>query len=119
MIDLKPLILQELLGSAALIGQLGGRHVWAVTAPDDPPDKYITFFELVNFDSNYADNEAKTSDIHMQVDVWSHGNTGPIAAEVNKIMESIGFIRKGCVDLYEKDTRIHHKALRYKTIARR
>ncbi|OJF17781.1 MAG: hypothetical protein A6D91_09920 [Bacillaceae bacterium G1] len=114
MIDLKPEIRQALLNNAALVSLLGGQKIWPEVAPDGTPEPYVTFFELVNVDELYADDQAHGSEIHFQVDVWSKGNTGPIAVEVNKTMETLGFYRTGAVDLYEDDTKTYHKALRYK-----
>ena len=114
MIDLKPEILQALRGNIALVELLGGPKVWPEVAPESTKEPYITFFELVNVDDQYADDKAYASEIHYQVDVWSKGNTGPIAIEVNKTMEALGFYRTGAVDLYEDDTKTYHKALRYK-----
>lgn len=114
MIDLKPEILQALRGNTALVELLGGPKVWPEVAPDSTKEPYITFFELVNVDDQFADDKAFSSEIHFQIDVWSKGNTSPIAAEVNKTMEALGFYRTGSVDMYEEDTKTFHKALRYK-----
>ncbi|MFU1798208.1 tail completion protein gp17 [Paenibacillus azoreducens] len=119
MIDLKPKITQALRTNAALISLLGkdkdGRvKVYPEVAPDIT-GPYITFFELTNFDNKYMEDEAVSSEIHFQVDVWTPGNTSPIASAVNQTMEALGFIRSGSVDQYEKETRTYHKVLRYKT----
>ncbi|EJW14156.1 DUF3168 domain-containing protein [Paenibacillus alvei] len=119
MIDLKPKIIESLLGNDYLINLLGGEFIWPEVAPDDPPDAYLTFFELSNLDRNYADDEAMTSEIHIQVDVWSRGNTGPISIEANRVMEQLGFVRTGANDRYEKETGTYRKILRFKTIVRR
>ena len=114
MLNLKPQILQALRGNATLVSLLGGPKIWPEVAPDDRTYPYVTFFELVNVDDQYADDKAYASEIHYQVDVWSKGNTTAIAQEVNKTMEALGFYRTGAVDLYEDDTKTYHKALRYK-----
>lgn len=120
MIDLKPTIQQALRSNAVLDSLLGKDKKGNVKVyPEVAPDitcPYVTFFEIVNFDNNYADNTALSSEIHFQVDVWTQGDTGPIALEVNRTMEELGFTRSGSKDLYEKDTKKYHKILRYKTI---
>ncbi|NGP59886.1 DUF3168 domain-containing protein [Paenibacillus thiaminolyticus] len=123
MIDLKPEVLQALRNNAALVTILGGKKIWPEIVPDDPEKPvtapYVTFVELTNFDKDYADDRAMTSEIHYQIDVWSPSDTGPSTIEVNKVMEELGFVRTGAIDRYDTVSRLYHKVLRYKTIVRR
>jgi len=115
MINVKPEVLTALEGNADLLALLGGPHIYQLKAPEGL-SKYITLFELTNFDSAWADGTAFTAEIHLQMDVWVKGaSTSPIAAEVDKTMKALGFKRTGSADLYEDDTKIFHKALRYVT----
>ncbi|MNW39621.1 hypothetical protein D3C74_167130 [compost metagenome] len=120
MIDLKPTIKQALRDNAVLASLLGRDKDGSVKVyPERSPDialPKVTFFELTNFDNEYANNTALSSEIHFQVDVWSAGNTAPIALAVNKAMEGLGFVRSGASDRDETDTLTFHKILRYKTI---
>lgn len=113
-IDLKAPIRQALLNNAALVSLLGGNHVYPIVAPGGIPS-YITFQELVNQDQDHADNEALNSEIHFHFDIWTPYNTGPIVAEVNRTMESLGFSRSGSQDGYDSGTNSYRKILRYKT----
>lgn len=120
MIDLKPVILNALRSDPELALTLGkdtsGKvKVYPETSPEAVADPYITFFELTNFNKNYADNLALKSEIHFQVDVWSKSNTSPIVLHANRVMESLGFYRSGAADQYEDTTKTYHKVLRYKT----
>lgn len=117
MIDLKPAITAALRGNAALVAMLGGQKVWPETAPDGTDEPYITFFEITNFEATHADDEELQSEIHIQVDVWSKGNTGPPAVEVVRAMKSLGFRRTTATDQYEKETKTYHKILRFKKIS--
>lgn len=123
MIDLKPKVLQALRGNAALVSFLGGAKVWPEVVPENPEKPitapYVTFMELTNFDKDYADDQAFTSEIHYQVDVWSKSDTGPSTIEVNKTMEGLGFVRTSAIDRYDTVGKLYHKVLRYKTIVRR
>ena len=115
MINVKPEVLAALEGNTDLLALLGGAHIYQLKAPEGL-DKYITLFELTNFDSAWADNTAFMAEVHVQVDVWvKAASTSPIAAEVDKTMKYLGFKRTGSTDLYEDDTKIFHKALRYVT----
>jgi len=119
MIDLKPQIVQALRNAAALVDLLGGRKIWAQLAPVDTLFPYITFFEIVNTDTGYADNQAHGSEIHVQVDIWASGSTSQLAIETNQVMEAIGFIRTSSIDGYDREAKTYRKILRYKTITRR
>lgn len=114
MINLKPAILQALEGNQALVNLLGGPWIWWLKG-EASKDAYVTFFELTNVDSLYADDEAVASEIHVQVDVWTKDSPTAIAEEVDKTMKALGFRRYSAVDLYEEDTGVYHKALRYRT----
>lgn len=120
MIDLKPEIKQALRSNPDLGSRLGKDKDGNVRVyPECSPDNalpYVTFFELVNYDNKYVDNMPISSDIHFQVDIWTNGNTGPIAAAVNTTMESMDFVRSGSIDQFEPDTQTYHKVLRYKKI---
>ncbi|CEH28860.1 hypothetical protein AM501_27305 [Aneurinibacillus migulanus] len=120
MIDIKPKILQALESNQALISLVGHdkdgeTRIYQVTAPyaDDFPR--ITFFEMDNVDNRFADDTAIASEIRIQIDVWSKGSTSKIANEVDKTMKSLGFRRTASTDLYEDDTKVFHKGMRYKT----
>ncbi|MFW5437117.1 tail completion protein gp17 [Paenibacillus apiarius] len=123
MINLKPKVLQALRSNTALVSILGGQKVWPEVVPEDPKKPvtapYVTFFEVTNFDRNYAEDQAMTSEIHYQIDVWSPSDTGPSAIEVNKTMEEIGFVRTSAIDRYDTESKLYRKVLRYKTIVRR
>jgi hypothetical protein len=115
LINLKPTILQALESNPVLFSLLGGQRIYQMVAPT--PDEYprITFFEVTNFDSTFADDIALTSDILIQIDIWHRSSTTSIAKEVNRIMKQLHFKRTSATDLYEDNIQVFHKALRYVT----
>jgi len=115
MIDVKPEILGTLKNNPALTTFLGGQRIYQLVAPNADEFPRITFFEMSNFGSQYADDTESASEILVQVDVWSKGSTSKIAPEVDRTMKQIGFKRTSTADLYEDDTKIFHKAMRYTT----
>ncbi|WP_027365915.1 dehydroquinate synthase/iron-containing alcohol dehydrogenase family protein [Desulfotruncus alcoholivorax] len=73
-----------------LLALLDGPHIYQSKAPEGL-NKYITLFELTNFDSAWADGTAFIAEVHLQVDVWvKEASTSPIAAEVDKTMKFLG-----------------------------
>jgi hypothetical protein len=113
MITMKKAIRTALINDDALVNLLGGQYVWPQRAPDANQYPRITFFEMTNFDANHADDQAYSSRMVYQIDVWSKNNPDPIAIEVDRVMKSISFSRAGAADLYEDDVQVYHRALRY------
>lgn len=121
MINLIPEVAAALRGNAALISLLGGDRIYRHWVPEDKKDIFprVTFFELSNFDNRYVEDTADASEIHHQVDIWSMDpSTAALGTEVDAAMKGIGFARYSGADLYEEDTKIYHKALRYRTVRR-
>lgn len=115
MIDLKPKITQALRANEALVLLLDGPKVYPETAPDKTQYPYITYFEITNYDGQHADDVPIDSKIHFHFDIFSKGNTFPIAKEVDATMKSLGFSRSGTADQYDNETKTYHKILRYRT----
>lgn len=112
--DVKTEIRSALLANAPLITLLCGQRVYQLAAPDAREFPRITFFEIDNADTAFADDTAYAAEILVQVDVWSRGSTSAIAGEVDETMKGLGYSRTGAPDLYEPDTKVYHKAMRYR-----
>jgi hypothetical protein len=114
MITMKSAIRTALINDPAVIALLKNEpRVYAVKAPNADEYPRISFFEITNHDANHADDKAYSARMLYQVDVWSKGNPDPVAVEVDRVLKSIGFARVGGADLYEDDTQVFHRALRY------
>jgi len=116
MINPKPEILTALEGNTALTGLLGGKRIYFMKAPHADEFPRITFFEIDNIGALYADDQELGSTIYVQLDIWSKGSTSTIAEEVDETMKTLGYGRSAAADLFEQDTLIFHKAMRYKTL---
>lgn len=74
---------------------------------------YITFFTYLEQGEEFADDEEIITGHYVQIDVWSTGNYKDIAKKVKERMKQAGFRRRSENELYEKDTKIFHKVLRF------
>ncbi|WP_411679848.1 hypothetical protein [Clostridium thailandense] len=74
---------------------------------------YITFFNYLEQGEQYADNEEKATGYYIQVDVWSKNDYTELVEKVKNYMRFAGFIRTSAADLFENDTKIYHKAMRF------
>ncbi|MED1642267.1 DUF3168 domain-containing protein [Brevibacillus agri] len=112
--DIKTEVRAALLNNAALVSLLGGQRVYQLVAPKADEYPRITFFEVTNYDAAFADDVPIMADVIVQIDVWSKVSTSAISGEVNKTMKAQGWSRTSAADLYEDDTQVYHKALRYR-----
>ncbi len=118
--DIKTRIRSALLVNTDLVELLGkDKHgnvpIYQLRAGD--PEKFprITFFEVDNRDNEFADDQPIASQIVVQIDVWNTASTSAIAGQVNKTMKALGFTRSSAPDFYEEDTKVFHKAMRFRT----
>lgn len=75
---------------------------------------YITFFEVIDVPSMYADDELRSTQKTVQIDVWTKGNFIPLVAQVKDLMKNAEFSFSNGRDFYENDTGYYHYALTYK-----
>lgn len=76
-------------------------------------DTYITFFCYLETGELYSDDIQQGTGYYIQVDVWSKGNYLETVERVKMAMNTAGFSFLGAYDLFEKDTKIYHKVLRF------
>lgn len=75
---------------------------------------YITFFEYAEPSEQFADGKETIRGHYIQVDIWSKSNYSDIQKQIEKLLDSAGFIRRAPgPEMYEEETKIFHKALRY------
>lgn len=74
---------------------------------------YITFFNYLEQGEQYADNEEKATGYYIQVDVWSKSDYTEVVDKVENYMKATGFARTSAADLFEEDTKIYHKVMRF------
>jgi hypothetical protein len=76
-------------------------------------DPYITFFFYNDQGEVFADNEEIITGHYLQVDIWTKDSFTALAEQVKSLMKNAGFTRIYETELYEKDTSINHKVLRF------
>jgi hypothetical protein len=78
---------------------------------------YITFFFYNSKGELFADDEEIETGFYIQVDVWSKGDYTSIVQQVKDLLKEAGFRRTTETDLYEPDTKIYHKVLRFSYVS--
>lgn len=74
---------------------------------------YITFFWVNERGSLFEDDDEKETDYLLQVDVWSRVDYTSIVNQTKDLLKAVGFFRTNEQGLYEKDTKIYHKAITF------
>lgn len=75
---------------------------------------YITFFEYAEPSEQFADDKETIRGHYIQIDIWSKTNYSDLQKQIEKLLENAGFIRRSPgPEIYEEETKIFHKPLRY------
>lgn len=76
-------------------------------------ETYITFHEYLEAGEEYEEDEESLTAHYVQVDVWSKTDYTNIVKEVKTLLIAKRFRRLNEIDLYEEDTKIYHKGLKF------
>lgn len=74
---------------------------------------YITFFEYLQQIESFADNNETCRGHYVQVDVWSKEDYTTFVGNVLNAMIQAGFRKTTQTEMYEDETQIYHKVLRF------
>jgi len=76
-------------------------------------ETYITFHEYLAAGDGFEDDEESLTGHYIQVDVWAKGDYTNLVNQVRRILTHAGFKRLNEIDLYEEDTKIYHKGMKF------
>ena len=111
MINLKPQVLEKLKEISNVEVSYFYPQKW--TNLDKKPA--ISYYEMDNSVSSKADDNEYSSNIAIQIDIWakSPSKCSDLFIQVNKKMEELDFERTLATDLFEQETKIYHKTIRF------
>lgn len=114
MINLKPQILKKLEEISDVEVSYYYPQKW--TNLEKKPA--ISYYEMDNSVSSKADDEEYSSNIAIQIDIWAKtpSKCSELAIEVNSKMEDLDFERTLALDLFEQETNIYHKTMRFEKV---
>jgi hypothetical protein len=112
-IDLKSTIVSTLEADTTLKSLISDR-VYFLSVPEEPTFPCITYREENNTPAlaPFGSPEPAAWTVFV-IDIWSKGDTTTIAAAVDAVMRSLGLIRVFGGDLFEQDTKVFHKSMRF------
>ncbi|MCY9204358.1 tail completion protein gp17 [Bacillus atrophaeus] len=110
--------LTKTLTSSALLKELAPGGIHNLVANDVSAFPRVVFSEIQDADADFADNKVYSFEVRYQISIFTQastrGNETTIAAEIDRLMREIGYSRYDSQDLYETDTKVFHKARRYR-----
>lgn len=78
-----------------------------------PITPYIEYEIYDEYGEEWAENKEIATNYYIQVDIFSNGDYTQLENKIKEKMINAGFIRGMCADLYEVDTHLFHKAMRF------
>lgn len=76
-----------------------------------PP--YVEYMITNEYGSAYAENKETATNYTVQIDVFSSGDYGALEDVIKSKMIDANFDRSMSADLYEEQTGLYHKAMRF------
>lgn len=93
----------------------GGYH--NLVANKDAPFPRVVYTEINNTPTGYADGDEVKATVNFQLSIFADKYTvadiGQINRLLDKLMKDLEYKKYDSVTLYEDDTELYHKALRY------
>ena len=111
MVNIKKLM-KDTLNDNEILNLTGDKKVYFLHA-NSPKPPYV---EYEIFDENgeeWAENKEIATNYYVQVDIFSKNDYTDLENKIKEIMTNAGFNRSMCADLYENDTQLFHKAMRF------
>jgi hypothetical protein len=104
--------LKQVLSQADIINLLPDKKVYFLHA-NCPKAPYIEYQVIDEFGDAFAENKEISTRYIIQVDIFSYVDYSNIEEILLKKMIESGFNRDKGADLYEPDTKLNHKAMRF------
>jgi len=94
---------------------VGGFH--NLVADKDAPFPRVVYSEINNEPTGHADGNEVKATVNFQVSIFTNTATSdsetPMTKAIDGIMKSLEYRKYDSQSLYETDTKLYHKALRY------
>lgn len=88
-----------------------------LVADSDADFPRVVYSELQNRYTGYADNDEIKAEVHFQISIFTNSDTiryqNDILKLIDSTMKQLNYKKYDSIDLYEDDTKLYHKGLRY------
>ena len=105
--------LLKVLNDTEIINLLPNKKVYFLHAANPNKQLYLEY-EIVNeYGAEFSEDSEDFTSYVVQVDIFSTADYTELENTVKRIMVDNGFSRDTAADLYEKETGLYHKAMRF------
>jgi len=105
--------LLKVLNSKKILDLLPDKKVFFLHANNPNKSMYLEYEIINEYGTEYSEGKEDYSTYVIQVDIFSTGDYTECEEVVKKVMIENGFNRDMAADLYEKETGLYHKAMRF------
>lgn len=103
---------KDILSDSEILNLTADKKVYFLHACNPKPP----YIEYEFYDENgeeWAENKEIATNYYIQVDIFSKIDYTELENKIKEKMINAGFNRSMCADLYENDTQLYHKAMRF------
>lgn len=104
--------LRQTLSDPEVINLTADKKVYFLHA-SNPKTPYVEYEIYDEFGEEWAENIEVATSYYVQVDIFSYEDYTEIENKVKEKMISADFQRTMAADMYEEDTKLYHKAMRF------
>ncbi|WP_010293535.1 hypothetical protein [Clostridium senegalense] len=104
---------KQTLSNKEILDLLADGRVFFLHANNPNKEMYLEYEIINEYGKEYSEGEERETTYIVQVDIFSTGDYSQVEEKVKEIMLKNGFNRDSAVDLYEEDTKLYHKAIRF------
>lgn len=104
--------LRDVLRDTEILSLTADKDVYFVHATN-AKTPYLEYQIIGEYGEAYAENKEVATNYTVQVDIFSVGDYTSLENKVKEKMIKAGFNRANGADLYEQETKLYHKAMRF------
>lgn len=111
MVNIKKLV-KDTLSNTEILSLTADKKVYFLHA-NSPNAPYIEYEFYDENGEEWAENKEIATNYYIQVDIFSKTDYTDLENKIKEILINAGFNRSMSADLYENDTQLYHKAMRF------
>lgn len=105
--------LKKVLEHEEILSNLPDKRVYFLHANNPNKEMYLEYEIIDEYGAIYSEGNEDFTTYLVQIDIFGTGDYTELEDIVKKHMKNNGFNRGMAADLYEKDTGLYHKAMRF------
>lgn len=103
----------KVLSNKEILDLLPDHKVYFLHANNPDKSLYLEYEIINEYGQEYSEGAEDYTTYLIQIDIFSTGDYTQLENIVKDVLKENGFNRDMAADLYEKDTKLYHKAMRF------